>query len=277
MDSIITWLCRYYAGEYLEKGMLYENLRVMQCKRKWKIVKRFIQTHEDDNGYGLTLTGKMYFNGDGFERNTKLARQYFTDASKLGNLDAMNFIAFMKWQGRARDVVEAERLFKYILERGDSNGANNLGRMYTELGRHAEAIEYYKIAVEMGNIFGPSNIATVLSVSDKIKYIRRCEEVIIKLNQQLRKFGQQRGVGDLVGISNNTIRSTYSKVKFQKYVENYMITKIEMEKIIKEHNIEALQTFLIRDQRPTAVNMLTDPYLSKYIGCLVVGKHCELF
>lgn len=279
MNPILTWLHRYYAGEYLEDGMLYEDLQFMVFKKKWKIVKRFINDHYDDNGYGLTLIGKMYFNGDGgYPVNRKLAYSHFIRASKLGNLDAINFIAFMKWQFQKcpEDLREAERQFKYILNRGNSNGANNLGRMFIT-NRRDEAMEYFKIAVDMGNRFGSRNLAANLPETDWIKYIRRNEEIILNLNRQLKKIGHRMDVSNLVGISNHTIRSSYNREDFLRYIKKYMAIKIEMEKIIKNHDIEALQTFLIRDQRQTAVNMLTDPYLCKYIGFLVAGKYCEIF
>ena len=144
----------YARDTYAAIGLIYEQgLGGIQtddtAANEW--FQKGIEAGSDE---AIRLSGRMYLDGYGVERNTETAKKLFLQASELGNAAAMSDYALVI--GNDPDDEEGfrekQQWYERSFEAGCSEGAFRLGNLYrNKYDDFEKAFEYYQKVIDSGN------------------------------------------------------------------------------------------------------------------------------
>jgi TPR repeat protein len=95
---------------------------------------KLLKAAEQGNRGAQYLTGLMYYDGMGVDKDYKEAVRWYQFAAQQGHAGAQSNLGYIyyKGQGVAQDYKEAVRWYRLAAQQGDRDAQNNLGVMYVE-------------------------------------------------------------------------------------------------------------------------------------------------
>ena len=108
----------------------------------------------DNNSYALCDVGDYYR----FQENFEKMKEYYQKAIALGNVPAMNNMAF--YYESIKEYDEMLKYYQMAIDKGFSYAMNNLGHYYKDIGDEESMLKYYYMAYEAGNTYVIMNMIT---------------------------------------------------------------------------------------------------------------------
>lgn len=147
----LCWALAIPAGaqdELAEPKWHYLECLMAGASHDWKSAYQLCSPLAEQGDAGAQfMTGLMYRDGLGVEKDDMQAVHWFRKSAEQGEADAQSGLAFMysKGKGVIRDYEQAELWFRKAAEQGDANAQYNLGSMYARgEGVPKNYIEAYK-------------------------------------------------------------------------------------------------------------------------------------
>lgn len=150
ITEAIYWIGNfYYDGKVVEKNLrkTYESYQ-----------KAALAGYPDAvNNYA-----DMYLRGEFVEKDEKRAYELFLEAAGLGVAESMYTLGYMYENGVGieKDMEQSKYWFTQSALHGDVYAANRLGHEAVERGDGYEAIRWYTLAADQGDVDGEVNLAT---------------------------------------------------------------------------------------------------------------------
>ncbi|MFC4389069.1 tetratricopeptide repeat protein [Gracilibacillus marinus] len=115
---------------------------------------------EMGHGDALNNYADMYLRGEYVEKNEERALELFKISADKGVPEAMYTLGYMYENGVGTevDMEESKRWFKESALHGDVFAANRLGHEAVEEDRGDEAIYWYQMAADRGDLYGEYNL-----------------------------------------------------------------------------------------------------------------------
>lgn len=109
-----------------------------------------------DNASAYYHIGIARLNGEGCQQSETLGKLYLDTAAMLGHLKAMTTlgICYLNGYGCQPDTAEAIEWYKRAIEAGSLDACNRLGYLYEADEDYERAVECYKKSMEGGNLEG---------------------------------------------------------------------------------------------------------------------------
>lgn len=109
--------------------------------------------------------GKMYYAGDGTQKNKKVALDWFLKAANKNHMRAQKMCADMYFMGDGIDLNETKALFWYekAASQDDVESMAKCGSLYHKKCDYENAIEWYKKAIVIGDSDSLKGIGDVYS------------------------------------------------------------------------------------------------------------------
>lgn len=95
-------------------------------------LKELTPIAKEGNKYAQGALGRMYYYGDGVQKDLKTALKWTTSAAEQGEINAQNHLGvmYLLGEGVATDYSLAEFWFRLSAKRGVATAQHNLGSMY---------------------------------------------------------------------------------------------------------------------------------------------------
>lgn len=136
-----------------------------------------------DDGTVRDTDGKLLV-----KRDRRRARTYYARAAKLGHPAALTVLADnLTPMGHSQQALaRAEKLYRQAFRLGDATAAENLAATYQNLGRHRDAVRWYRRAAAAGSPTAPLELARAELYGTGTRRDARAAFV------QLRRLARQR-------------------------------------------------------------------------------------
>ena len=118
--------------------------------------------------------GRMYYEGDGVERDYEKSVYWYRKAAEQGYADGQYWLGviYRGGYGVEKDYEKSVYWFRKAAEQGDASGQNNLGAMYN-YGEGVEedyekAVYWYRKAAEQGDASGQNNLGAMYNYGEGV-------------------------------------------------------------------------------------------------------------
>ena len=133
------------------------------------------------------MLGQMYIRGEGVNRDSIQAAEWYEKAAEQGLASAQYCLATMysNGEGVTNDKTKAIEWYKEAAEQGHAEAQFELGKLYYEWQVYVKAIEWYKKAAEQGHAEAQFELGCMYSVGEGV------EQDNIKFIELLTKAAEQ--------------------------------------------------------------------------------------
>jgi TPR repeat protein len=157
--------------------------------------------------------GKIYADGQGFEKNDAEAFKWFKKSAEQGFAPGQNGLGTRYWSGRGvdKDVVEAVRWYRKAVDQGNPKAQANLGHAYMlGLGvetNAAEAMKWYRNSADQGESYAYVYLGLAYengdgvekNATEAVKWYQKSAEAGNSLGQRLLGLHYS----PIMGVENN--------------------------------------------------------------------------
>ena len=212
--NFYKWICQKGTGQYAIKACDIANVFFKRkdyktaaflfkracklgdkksCYRYLEALDRLYQITKDTSLINFNEIGLMYYNGDGVDKNYRMALKVFKKGCELGDKDCCYNAGIMLNNGLGveKNKLKALRFFKRGCELGDGDSCFDAGLMY-RFGRGVtqdikSAIDFYKKACKLGKGDGCYNLGVIYERG--ILKVKKDPTLAIKFYQKACQLG----------------------------------------------------------------------------------------
>ncbi len=184
-------------AQFVTGGMLYQGQGMDPDKQN--AFKWLLRAAEKGkvSPESLAIIGSMYLSGSAVPQNYLEAKKWLSSGAQLGNIAALNDLAYLYYNGLGgdRDYKKALELYEKAALQGDILAQANTGLMYaTGTGTStdkARGYAWYSLAASQGNTVAAIN-RNNLMVDMSWEELNRAQAISLELYRQVEKISEPR-------------------------------------------------------------------------------------
>lgn len=164
------------------------NMLGRAYERGWGTVRNpnqaalcFYESATAGDGWAMFNLADLYLSGQGIQKDTVLAYNYYIGAARKGIGKALNMLGLLHEDGSigSPDLQTASIFFQAASDAGDHWGALNLGRIYLFTGDQTQACASFHHALQVGKAEALEALTKLLSNIDDHSSTKTISDVIL--------------------------------------------------------------------------------------------------